>query len=107
MDFSLTPPPTGALKMPNVIDEVQLAEALAIEAGSVHLTPPVSSTSSDRHSALTHGAPHYVRLDNGPEFVAHAVSDWCRFNSAGSLFIDPGVRAVAERLDRIIQRPTA
>ncbi|EID14346.1 transposase [Mycolicibacterium phlei RIVM601174] len=31
-----------------------------------------------------------VRFDNGPEFVAHAVSDWCRFNSAGSLFIDPG-----------------
>jgi len=22
--------------------------------------------------------------------VAHAVSDWCRFNGAGSLFIDPG-----------------
>jgi putative transposase len=31
-----------------------------------------------------------VRFDNGPEFVAHAVSDWCRFHSAGSLFIDPG-----------------
>ena len=39
---------------------------------------------------LQHGAPHYVRFDNGPEFVAHAVHDWCRFNSAGSLFIDPG-----------------
>jgi transposase InsO family protein len=39
---------------------------------------------------LQHGAPHYVRFDNGPEFVAHAVSDWCRFNGAGSLFIDPG-----------------
>jgi putative transposase len=31
-----------------------------------------------------------VRFDNGPEFVAHAVHDWCRFNSAASLFIDPG-----------------
>ncbi len=32
-----------------------------------------------------------MRFDNGPEFVAHAVSDWCRFNGAGSLFfIDPG-----------------
>ena len=31
-----------------------------------------------------------MRFDNGPEFVAHAVHDWCRFNSAGSLFIDPG-----------------
>jgi hypothetical protein len=40
--------------------------------------------------ALTQGPPHYVRFDNGPEFVAHAVRDWCRFNGAGSLFIDPG-----------------
>ncbi len=40
--------------------------------------------------ALVHGAPHYVRFDNGPEFVAHAVCDWRRFNGAGSLFIDPG-----------------
>jgi putative transposase len=40
--------------------------------------------------ALKHGAPQYVRFDNGSEFAAHAVSDWCRFNSAGSLFIDPG-----------------
>jgi putative transposase len=39
---------------------------------------------------LQHGAPHNVRFDNGPEFVAYAVHDWCRFNSAGSLFIDLG-----------------
>jgi len=37
-----------------------------------------------------HGTPHYVRFDNGPEFIAHAVNDWCRFNGTGSLFIDPG-----------------
>ncbi|GFG90925.1 integrase core domain-containing protein [Mycobacterium bourgelatii] len=37
-----------------------------------------------------HGAPAYVRFDNGPEFIAHAVNDWCRFNGTGSLFIDPG-----------------
>jgi len=35
-------------------------------------------------------APCYLRMDNGPEFVAHALVDWCRFNGAGSLFIDPG-----------------
>ena len=40
--------------------------------------------------ALQYGAPAYVRFDNGPEFVARAVNDWCRFNSAASLFIDPG-----------------
>ena len=39
---------------------------------------------------LAHGAPHYVRFDNGSEFGAHAVSDWWRFNNTGSPFIDPG-----------------
>jgi putative transposase len=40
--------------------------------------------------ALQREAPNYVRFDNGPEFVAHAVNDCCRFNGTGSLFIDPG-----------------
>lgn len=34
--------------------------------------------------------PTYVRFDNGPEFIAYAVADWCRFNGTGTLFIDPG-----------------
>ena len=40
--------------------------------------------------ALERGAPSFVRFDNGPEFVALAVADWCRFNGVGSIFIDPG-----------------
>lgn len=40
--------------------------------------------------AAQRGAPVYVRFDNGPEFVAHAVADWCRFNGASTVFIDPG-----------------
>jgi putative transposase len=36
------------------------------------------------------GVPAYVRFDNGPEFVAHAVNDWCRFNGTDTVFIDPG-----------------
>jgi putative transposase len=40
--------------------------------------------------ALTRGAPAFVRFDNGPEFIAMAVADWCRFNGVGSIFIDPG-----------------
>lgn len=39
---------------------------------------------------LTRGGPAFVRLDNGPEFIASAVADWCRFNGLGSIFIDPG-----------------
>ena len=41
-------------------------------------------------SAGAVGNPAYVRFDNGPEFVAHALSDWCRFHCVSSLFIDPG-----------------
>ena len=36
------------------------------------------------------GVPAYVRFDHGPEFIAYAVADWCRFNGAGTIFIDPG-----------------
>jgi putative transposase len=39
---------------------------------------------------LTRGAPAFVRFDNGPEFIAAAVADWCRFNGVGTVFIDPG-----------------
>ena len=31
-----------------------------------------------------------MRFDNGPEFIAQAVADWCRFNGTASIFIDPG-----------------
>jgi putative transposase len=27
---------------------------------------------------------------HGPEFIAYAVADWCRFNGTGTIFIDPG-----------------
>jgi putative transposase len=40
--------------------------------------------------ALERGAPGFVRFDNGPEFIAYAVADWCRFNGVNSIFIDPG-----------------
>lgn len=40
--------------------------------------------------AKQRGTPVYVRFDNGPEFVANAVADWCRFSSVSTVFIDPG-----------------
>jgi putative transposase len=75
------------LKMLNVIDEFT-REALAIHVDRCIDADGVVAV-LDR-LALQHGAPAYLRFDNGPEFVAQAVNDWCRFNSAGSLFIDPG-----------------
>lgn len=39
---------------------------------------------------MIHGAPGFVRMDNGTEMTSHAVSDWCRFSPTGIVFIDPG-----------------
>ena len=88
MDFQFDTTAEGrTLKMLNVIDEFT-REALAIKVDRAIDADGVVDI-LDR-LALKGGAPHYVRFDNGPEFVAHAVNDWCRFNGAGSLFIDPG-----------------
>lgn len=88
MDFQFDTSADGrTIKMLNVIDEFT-REALAIEVNrSIGADGVVAVL--DRLT-LTRGVPHYVRFDNGPEFVACAVSDWCRFSGAGSLFIDPG-----------------
>ena len=52
-----------------------------------------SSTRSHRKAlriAAVRGAPKYPRFDHGPEFIAYAVADWCRFNGTDTVFIDPG-----------------
>ena len=87
MDFQFDVTIDGrTLKMLNVIDEFT-REAQP----STSIAPSTPTTSSRSWIAWPQaGAPVYVRFDNGPEFVAHAVADWCRFNDTGSLFIDPG-----------------
>ncbi|BBX25572.1 hypothetical protein MALV_06970 [Mycolicibacterium alvei] len=87
MDFQFDTTADGrTIKMLNIIDEFT-REALAI-----HVDRAINA---DRVVDILdqlvdqHGAPHYVRFDNGPEFVAHAVNDWCRFNGTGSLSSTP------------------
>ena len=89
MDFQFDTTADGrTVKMLNVIDEFT-REALAIDVNrSIDADGVVEVL--DRLALQQQGAPNYVRFDNGPEFVAHAVNDWCRFNGTGSLFIDPG-----------------
>jgi putative transposase len=38
----------------------------------------------------THGAPRYLRSDNGPEFVATAILRWLHAAQIETAFIDPG-----------------
>ena len=76
------------LKCLTVIDEFT-RECLAIEVDRTIDADHVV-TVLERLVAERGIAPVYVRFDNGPEFVAHAVADWCRFNGTDSVFIDPG-----------------
>ncbi len=89
LDFQFDTTADGrTLKMLNVIDEFT-REALAIEAHrSIDADDVVKIL--DRLVLARAMAPGFVRFDNGPEFIAHAVADWCRFNGTESIFIDPG-----------------
>jgi putative transposase len=75
------------LKCLNVIDE-HTRQALATEV----------SRSCDADGVLmvldrlraAHSAPRFLRMDNGPELIAQALRDWCRFNTTSTLHIEPG-----------------
>ena len=88
MDFQFDVTIDGrSLKLLNVIDEFT-RECPAIKvAHSIDADGVVAVLDA---IAAVRGFPAYVRFDNGPEFVAHAVNDWCRFNGVNSIFIDPG-----------------
>jgi putative transposase len=76
------------LKLLNVIDEFT-REALAIDVDqSINADQVV--TTLDRIAAERGVPPGFVRFDNGPESIAHAVADWCRCNNVNTCFIDPG-----------------
>ncbi len=89
LDFQFDVTADGrTLKMLNVIDE-HTREALTIEVERSIDADGVVATLE--RLALQRGtAPVFLRFDNGPEFIANAVADWCRFNHTGSVFIDPG-----------------
>ncbi len=75
------------IKCLTVIDEFT-REALAIDvAGSIRSARVIEVLSrliSER------GAPHYLRSDNGPEFVSHAILEWLGKERIETALIDPG-----------------
>lgn len=76
------------LKFLNVVDEFT-REALVIDCSR-------SITSEGVIEALTRvigergRAPENLRMDNGPEFTAGALRDWCESVSTSTSFIEPG-----------------
>ena len=78
------------IRMVNVIDE-HTREALVMHAArSIGADEVVCQL--EALVAARGCAPRFVRMDNGPELTSHALRDWSRFSSAGSVFIEPGCR---------------
>ncbi len=89
MDFQFDTTADGrTLKMLNVIDEFT-RECLTITVDrSIDADYVVAVL--DRLVVERGATPAFVRFDNGPEFVAQTVADWCTETGTDSLFIDPG-----------------
>jgi len=88
MDFQFDVTVDGrTLKLLNVIDEFTRECPAIVVDRSIDADAVVDLL--DRLAAQR-GTPAFVRFDNGPEFIAHAVADWCRFNDVATVFIDPG-----------------
>lgn len=77
----------GRLKFLTVIDEFSRS-CLSIK---VERTLTSREVVAELERLITlHGAPGFVRCDNGPEFIAHATRQFLATASIRTLFIDPG-----------------
>jgi putative transposase len=75
------------LKCLTIVDEFT-RECLAIDvAGSIRSARVIEVLSQ---LVSVHGAPQYLRSDNGPEFVATAILRWTQAVNIETSFIDPG-----------------
>lgn len=43
-----------------------------------------------KEAIAEHGAPEYIRSDNGPEFIAKCIQGWLKDNEIKTIYIDPG-----------------
>lgn len=71
----------------NVLDE-GVREELAIEADTS--LPAARVVRTLGQLAQWRGLPKAIRLDNGPEFIARELADWCDQHEIELLFIEPG-----------------
>jgi putative transposase len=75
------------LKVLTVMDEFT-REGLALEAATS--LPAQRVLAVLEQLVAMHGAPQFVRSDNGPEFIALAVRMWLAPHQMRTLYIDPG-----------------
>jgi len=75
------------IKCLTIVDEFT-RECLAIDvAGSIRSKRVIEVLS---RLISTHGAPLFMRSDNGPEFVSRAILEWIAEAGIGTALIDPG-----------------
>lgn len=77
----------GVLRVLTVMDEFT-REGLAIDVDTFSSAERVITVLSQL--VASHGAPDYLRSDNGAEFTALAVQAWLAKQQIQTLFIDPG-----------------
>ena len=76
-----------ALRLANVLDEFTRQALVMHVARSVNADQLVELLDG---LVDEHGAPAFLRCDNGPELTSHALRDWCRQSGAATAFIEPG-----------------
>jgi transposase InsO family protein len=88
MDFQFDATADGRrLKFLNVIDEHSRL-CLAIRVGRRCKTKDVVAVLEELTSLYP--APTYIRSDNGPEFIAHALRRWSEKTETTTAYIEPG-----------------
>ena len=75
------------LKFLNVIDDFSRI-CLAIRVGRRYTAVGVIDTIEELLKLIT--APTHLRMDNGPEFIAHALQEWCTSNGSATAYIPRG-----------------
>ena len=76
------------VKILNVTDEFT-REALATNAAR-RITAAGTMAVLDEVMAQRGTAPAVLRMDNGPEFIADALQDWCKLTGIRTSYCDPG-----------------
>lgn len=77
----------GALRMLTILDEYTRECHVLWADRSLRASDVLSWL---QKTTETHGAPAYLRSDNGPEFIAKEVQHWLAANQIKTIYIDPG-----------------
>lgn len=78
---------TKVLKLLNIIDEYSREYLATLVDRSIDADGVISALDG---IVAERGTPVYIRMDNGPEFISHALSRWATEMGVTLYFIDPG-----------------